>query len=581
MEMPARPPFDRTTSICEGSMTPTQSQRKLPLAVWTSSARWPIPSLGSTPIPVSSGSSSRISMRCPFAASSSSVVQAWPPCRTYCRSSSQMAHREGGPAVGACWTAHVTQMYDFTDVRRCRRLRRRRHRWGGLWDEGFAARAALRVRADWRRRRSKCSGERDSSAGRDDHRLLLPRAHLDGDRRHHRRRPLDERLHSLRRVLLPLARRRHVPGLRLPHRRGRQRDHAPDGERPHVDRRGCVLRSQGQLARVGRDGPLRRSSRGRPGKPDPAGARNAGWAGAFRRAVALRPSRSRASLPRPSALRSSRGAAPRGAGPARSRSPRCRSRTARARALAMPRAPRAARDPRPAPRRVRARRPRRRASRTPGARPWAEGGAPRSGLPPSQRRCRRCRALASASATASRRPRGPSRHVPQVEADRIGSYRAPPQLQVVERADRFQRVLVIERVAPRERRRDVVHAGPSTMYVGTTLPAPAVTFSSALDETRASVPLTRPQNRYGSWSMDRSRKCIRSRSTGNGYRGTATRSCTTYDAPSAARKDCSHSCWSIVQPRTTPLLPYSSFGFSTSRSLPPITKSPRSTTLPA
>src|SRR5439155_27257915 len=143
------------------------------------------------------------------------VVQAWPPCRTYCRSSSQMSHREGGPAVGACWTAHVTQMYDFTDVRPCRRLRRRRYRWGGCWDEGLAARAALRVRAHWRRRRSKCSGERDSSAGRDDHRLLLPRAHLDGYRRHHRRRPLDERLHSLRRVLLPLARRRHVPGLRF------------------------------------------------------------------------------------------------------------------------------------------------------------------------------------------------------------------------------------------------------------------------------------------------------------------------------------------------------------------------------
>src|SRR2546428_795402 len=368
-----------------------------------------------------------------------------------------MAHREGGPAVGACWTAHVTQMYDFTDVRRCRRLRRRRYRWGGCWDEELAARAALRVRAHWRRRRSKCSGERDSSAGRDDHRLLLPRAHLDGDRRHHRRRPLDERLHSLRRVLLPLARRRHFPGLRLPHRRGRQRDHAPDGERPHVDRRGCVLRSQGQLARVGRDGPLRRSSRGRPGEPDPLG----------RKGPPLR-------------------------------------------------------DPLGAQRAV----------------------------------CHRLK---------------------PIEFDRAG----PPQLRVVERADRFRRVLVIERVAPRERRRDVFHAGPSTMYVGTTLPAPAVTFSSALDETRASVPLTRPQKRYGSWSMDRSRKCIRSRSTGNGCRGTATRSCTTYDAPSAARKDCSHSCWSIVQPRTTPLPPYSSFGFSTSRSLPPITKSPRSTTLPA
>src|SRR2546425_3558575 len=539
MEIPARPPFDRTTSIDEASMNPTQSQRKLPLAFWTSSARWPIPSLGSTPIPVSSGSSSRISMRCPFAASSSSVVQAWPPCRTYCRSSSQMAHREGGPAVGACWTAHVTQMYDFTDMRRCRRLRRRRYRWGGCWDEGLAARAALRVRAHWRRRRSKCSGERDSSAGRDDHRLLLPRTHLDGYRRHHRRRPLDERLHSLRRVLLPLARRRHVPGLRLPHRRGRQRDHAPDGERPHVDRRGCVLRSQGQLACVRRDGPLRRSSRGRPGEPDPAGARNAGWAGAFRRAVALSPSRSRASLPRPSALRSSRGAAPRGACSSRSKRPWSRSRTARARhsrglelrgpsEVVVPHRGEGALGGLEGARHVRQ-------ELVLGRKEERRGAVfvhPNAGVDVAEPLRRQAPPLRDALA-------GPARHVPQVEADRIGSRRAPPQLQVVERADRFQRVLVIERVAPRERRRDVVHAGPSTMYVGTTLPAPAVTLSSALDETRASVPLTRPQNRYGAWSMDRSRKCIQSRRMGNGYRGTATRSCTTYDAPSAARKDCS------------------------------------------
>src|SRR5436190_2129947 len=66
------------------------------------------------------------------------------------------------------------------------------------------------------------------------------------------------------------------------------------------------------------------------------------------------------------------------------------------------------------------------------------------------------------------------------------------------------------------------HAVPSTTYVGTTLPAPAVTLRSSLDETRACVPETLPQNRYGSWSIERSRKCMRSSSTGNGYRGTAT-----------------------------------------------------------
>src|SRR5439155_8016501 len=80
----------------------------------------------------------------------------------------------------------------------------------------------------------------------------------------------------------------------------------------------------------------------------------------------------------------------------------------------------------------------------------------------------------------------------------------------------------------------------STMYVGTTLPAPAVTFSRALELTRARVPETLPQKRYGSWSIDRSRKCMRSRITGKGYRGTSTRSCATYELSSAARNDCSH-----------------------------------------
>src|SRR5207237_8210074 len=37
------------------------------------------------------------------------------------------------------------------------------------------------------------------------------------------------------------------------------------------------------------------------------------------------------------------------------------------------------------------------------------------------------------------------------------------------------------------------HVAPSTTYVGTTLPAPAVTLMRALDETRASPPETRPQ----------------------------------------------------------------------------------------
>src|SRR5216683_1078510 len=57
---------------------------------------------------------------------------------------------------------------------------------------------------------------------------------------------------------------------------------------------------------------------------------------------------------------------------------------------------------------------------------------------------------------------------------------------------------------------------PPMTYVGTTLPAPAVTFSNALEDTRARQPETAPQKRYGLWSMERSRKCILPRRTGNG-----------------------------------------------------------------
>src|SRR5712692_8846948 len=51
----------------------------------------------------------------------------------------------------------------------------------------------------------------------------------------------------------------------------------------------------------------------------------------------------------------------------------------------------------------------------------------------------------------------------------------------------------------------VPHAGPSTTNVGTTLPAPAVTFSKAAAETRGMKPPARPLKRYGSRSTARSR----------------------------------------------------------------------------
>src|SRR5438105_13563441 len=58
------------------------------------------------------------------------------------------------------------------------------------------------------------------------------------------------------------------------------------------------------------------------------------------------------------------------------------------------------------------------------------------------------------------------------------------------------------------------HAGPSTTNVGTTLPAPAVTFSSAAADTRVIKPPGRPSKRYGSRSTARSMYFSPSRKTG-------------------------------------------------------------------
>ena len=64
---------------------------------------------GSTPMPISPGSSKRIEFRL-VSRSLSSVVHCWPVALTYCRSSSQMAQTAGGCSLSACCVPQVVQM---------------------------------------------------------------------------------------------------------------------------------------------------------------------------------------------------------------------------------------------------------------------------------------------------------------------------------------------------------------------------------------------------------------------------------------------------------------------------------------
>src|SRR5438067_2138340 len=113
--MPWMPPRARTAAMPSLSMNPKQSQRKLPAAVWTTSARCPMPTVGSAPIPVSPGSRSRTSTRWPSPRSPVRVTQRCPPGGTYCRSSSQFAQCDGGSSLSACCTPHVRQIGDSYD----------------------------------------------------------------------------------------------------------------------------------------------------------------------------------------------------------------------------------------------------------------------------------------------------------------------------------------------------------------------------------------------------------------------------------------------------------------------------------
>src|SRR5262245_55607325 len=98
-----------TISTSAGSKSGTQSHRTLPFAVCTSSARWPMAKCGSTPMPVSLGSSNRIELRC-VSRILSSVVHCWPVTLRYCRSSWHTAQTGGGCSPSACCVPQVVQM---------------------------------------------------------------------------------------------------------------------------------------------------------------------------------------------------------------------------------------------------------------------------------------------------------------------------------------------------------------------------------------------------------------------------------------------------------------------------------------
>src|SRR3954453_343693 len=105
MAIARRPPACSTASAIASSSSATQSHS----SPSTSSARWPIPNRGSTPMPSRPGTSSRSSARWPVG-NAAGVVQRWQSRPTYGRSSRQIGHSGGAASDGGYCVPHVTQM---------------------------------------------------------------------------------------------------------------------------------------------------------------------------------------------------------------------------------------------------------------------------------------------------------------------------------------------------------------------------------------------------------------------------------------------------------------------------------------
>src|SRR3954454_24040189 len=106
MAIARRPPACSTASAIASSSSATQSHS----SPSTSSARWPIPNRGSTPMPSRPGSSTRSTDPRP-GSNSAGGVQRWPSRPTYWRSSRQIGDAAGGAPEGGYCVQHVTQMY--------------------------------------------------------------------------------------------------------------------------------------------------------------------------------------------------------------------------------------------------------------------------------------------------------------------------------------------------------------------------------------------------------------------------------------------------------------------------------------
>jgi hypothetical protein len=90
------------------SSSVTHSHSTLPIALGTTSARWPIANRGSVPIPISSPS--RRTVLTWVAARSPIVVQRCPSTGTHWRASSQIGQASGGRSEAPNWIPHVWQM---------------------------------------------------------------------------------------------------------------------------------------------------------------------------------------------------------------------------------------------------------------------------------------------------------------------------------------------------------------------------------------------------------------------------------------------------------------------------------------
>src|SRR5258706_8669155 len=119
-----------------------------------------------------------------------------------------------------------------------------------------------------------------------------------------------------------------------------------------------------------------------------------------------------------------------------------------------------------------------------------------------------------------------------------GKERVDVRVQLPRRVDDLVLLLDADRQQP-----IFAHTDPSMTNVGTRLPAPAVTFSSASADTLVMNPPARPLKRYGSRSTAMSMYWRLSSAPRNLSFGISTASCTTSHPAAASATAFSHPVW--------------------------------------